>query len=194
MRLFDRPDLLAEFLHRHAGSRIADLGCGADKVKDAVGVDQSRSSRADVIHDLDVFPWPFADAEFGAVVARHVVEHLEDLTRFMAEARRILKPGGEAFVVTPHFSDATSYIDPTHKHHFAAGTFATYCREPTPWFDLRTLFVEIPGRWRNIGYEAHVNRKDGGDHPVPRAMRRWEEKHCFTRRGGQVFAVLRLRS
>ena len=39
--------------------KILDLGCGKRKQKDAIGVDMSEDSDADVIHDLNKFPYPF---------------------------------------------------------------------------------------------------------------------------------------
>lgn len=193
MGLFQRRDLEADFLARHAGARTLDVGCGTRKAPGAVGLDQISFPGVDVVHDLDVAPWPFPDASFDAVVARHVVEHLEDIPAAMAEIRRVLRPRGEALVATPHFSDANSYVDPTHKYHLAAESFVTFCREPTPWFDLVDIYVEISGRWRNLGYEARVNRPSGVPNALSREMLRWESKHCFTRRGGQLLAILRLR-
>ena len=38
---------------------ILDLGCGSKKRPGAIGVDINAASGADVIHDLDVLPYPF---------------------------------------------------------------------------------------------------------------------------------------
>jgi len=192
--LFFRPDVTRDFLAQHAGSRILDIGCGANKVRtDAVGVDRVPSPGVDIVHDLNAIPWPLSAARSGAIVARHVFEHLDDIPAVMGEIRRLLQPRGEVLIAAPHFSDASSYIDPTHKYHLAAETFVTFCREPMAWFDLGTVYVEIPGRWRNIGYEAYVNRPSERHNALSRQMQRWEAKHCFTRRGGQIFARLKLR-
>ena len=50
--------------------------------------------RADV-HDLE-----FADDAFDVVVANHMLYHLEDLDRGLAELRRVLRPGGTLLAAT----------------------------------------------------------------------------------------------
>ena len=44
--------------------KILDVGCGIHKYPGAIGVDRNPASRADVICDLDHFPYPFADSSF----------------------------------------------------------------------------------------------------------------------------------
>jgi 2-polyprenyl-3-methyl-5-hydroxy-6-metoxy-1,4-benzoquinol methylase len=45
---------------------------------------------------------PFADGSFDLVAASDVIEHVEDPDRFVAEAVRVLKPGGLLFLATPN--------------------------------------------------------------------------------------------
>jgi hypothetical protein len=40
------------------------MGCGNRKVAGAVGIDVSPDSQADIIHDLNSFPYPFPSIEF----------------------------------------------------------------------------------------------------------------------------------
>jgi SAM-dependent methyltransferase len=44
---------------------------------------------------------PYDDAYFDRVLAIHVLEHLPDLPRALAEVRRVLKPGGRFAIVIP---------------------------------------------------------------------------------------------
>ncbi len=46
---------------------------------------------------------PFPDNTFDAVVSRHVMEHTYDVQGAINEIKRILKPGGFAGAITPHF-------------------------------------------------------------------------------------------
>jgi hypothetical protein len=41
--------------------------------------------RADVLAELDSFPYPFRDSSFDALQAVHVIEHLSDVIRTMEE-------------------------------------------------------------------------------------------------------------
>lgn len=44
--------------------KILDLGCGTRKKKDAIGIDISEGSDSDVIHNLNIFTYPFDDNKF----------------------------------------------------------------------------------------------------------------------------------
>src|SRR5258707_15124109 len=59
-------------------SRVLDIGCGANKVPGAIGMDINPRTAADVIHDLDDLPYPFADDRFDEVIGRHVIENVRD--------------------------------------------------------------------------------------------------------------------
>jgi predicted SAM-dependent methyltransferase len=56
--------------------RILNIGCGTNKVAGAIGLDVNPRPAADVIHDLDDLPYPFADNSFDEVIGRHVIEHV----------------------------------------------------------------------------------------------------------------------
>jgi 2-polyprenyl-3-methyl-5-hydroxy-6-metoxy-1,4-benzoquinol methylase len=45
---------------------------------------------------------PFADGSFSIVAASDVIEHVEDPSRFVGEAARVLRPGGLLFLATPN--------------------------------------------------------------------------------------------
>lgn len=106
------------------GTRVLELGCGQIKrVPHAIAVDINPRSVADVFHDLNATPYPFADNEFDLVIAEHVLEHLDNLIAVVEELHRILKPGGILYVEVPHFSSWTFFTDPTHRHAFSTSSF-----------------------------------------------------------------------
>lgn len=114
--------------------KILDLGCGKQKRPGSIGVDYSDRHSADVIHNLNVFPYPFNDDEFDEIYLDNVLEHLDDPMRVMEEVHRICKPGGCVKVIVPYFRSVWAFIDPTHKHFFTVDSFA--------YFDPRHLICQ----------------------------------------------------
>ena len=106
--------------------KVLDLGCGNKKRPGAVGIDFNGRTQADVVHDLNAFPYPLADASFDEVYLDNCLEHLDDVIRVMEEVHRILRPGGLAKVIVPYFRSTWAFIDPTHRHFFSVDSFAYF--------------------------------------------------------------------
>lgn len=98
---------------------ILDIGCGAAKLPGAVGLDISSDTAADIVHDLDEFPYPIEDSSFDQLLLQDVIEHLSAPIRVLEELHRIARPGARIQLRTPHFSSALAYGDPTHRHYFS---------------------------------------------------------------------------
>jgi SAM-dependent methyltransferase len=112
------------------------LGCGNSRGKkiyleddtnawnDLTTVDIDPYCGADVIHDLNITPWPFEDNSFDEIHAYEVLEHLGrqgDFQSFFAqfsEIYRILKPGGLLIGTTPAFKSRWVWGDPGHTRYF----------------------------------------------------------------------------
>lgn len=103
--------------------KILDIGCGKNKIKGAIGIDISPNSDADIIHDLNKFPYPIADSAFDEIYCLDVLEHLEDVMAVMHEVNRIGKIGAKVFIRVPHFSSYHAFTDLTHKHFFSSQSF-----------------------------------------------------------------------
>lgn len=100
-----------------ARARILDVGCGTganlellSRFGEAEGIDISEDAlsfcRARGLRDVRrgaAESLPFADDTFDLVTALDVVEHLDDDTAGLSEARRVLKPGGRALLFVPAF-------------------------------------------------------------------------------------------
>ena len=126
--------------------RILDVGCGINKKQGAIGIDRNPASRADVICELDQFPYPFRDSAFDGLQAVHVIEHVSDVIRSMEEFHRLVRAGGEVFIVTPHYTDFSSFCDPTHRWHLNSFSLALFRRGSRR---LRLLFAsQISGDFR----------------------------------------------
>jgi SAM-dependent methyltransferase len=172
--------------------RTLDVGCGINKLKGSIGIDRNPASRADVLCDLDRFPYPFRDSSFDALQAVHVIEHVSDVIRTMEEFHRLVRDGGEVYIVTPHYTDFSSFCDPTHRWHlnsfslryFGAdhGGFGYYSRAT---FEEISVRVKLLALWRWLGFELLVNS-------FPRYRRFWEHYLCYVVRGKVIEWRLRV--
>lgn len=106
--------------------KILDLGCGTRKREGALGVDINPGGAADVIHDLNSFPYPFEDSSFDEIYIDNVLEHLSDVVRTLEELHRISKAGGLVVVYVPYFRAKWACIDPTHRHFFTTESFSYF--------------------------------------------------------------------
>lgn len=103
--------------------KCLNLGSGAFPKPGFINVDYYADTPPDVVHNLDEFPYPFADDEFDLVEADHCLEHLREPFRVMQEIHRITKPGGIVRIRVPHFSRGFTHTD--HKRGFDV-TFPYY--------------------------------------------------------------------
>ena len=92
-----------------------DIGCGKTKMDGWEGIDAIDFGQKHV-HDVRN-GLPFADASLDEVRSSHFVEHLTGSERvaFFNELYRVMKPGATAQIVTPNWSHACAYGDPTHQ-------------------------------------------------------------------------------
>ena len=144
--------------------RVLDVGCGWNKTPGAIGIDSNPRTHADVIHDLGVLPYPFANDEFDEVVCSHVAEHVPDVMAFVTELFRITKPGGLIKITTPHYSNPDWPTDPTHRNHFNSYSFNCFIeeRQVFPFYTEVKLkpiraYVSLANLWRAVGLEFLVN-------------------------------------
>jgi SAM-dependent methyltransferase len=105
------------------GKNILDVGCGKRKRSNATGIDINPRSDADILHDLNQYPYPFTDNRFDEVYADNILEHLEDVMKVMIELHRITKPDGFIEITVPFYPHRNAYTDPTHKHFFGVHSF-----------------------------------------------------------------------
>ncbi len=112
-----------------------NLGAGRDIRVGWVNHDISQIFGIDVVHDLNIRPWPWGDLSVGEVIMKDVLEHLDDFLQPMEELWRILIPGGKVTIRVPFMDSWSFFADPTHKRSFCEATFgfldpsSPYCRE-----------------------------------------------------------------
>jgi ubiquinone/menaquinone biosynthesis C-methylase UbiE len=103
--------------------KVLDLGCGKRKRPNAVGIDVNSRSDADILHDLNQYPYPFSDSHFDEIYADNVLEHLDDVLKVMIELHRITKAQGTVEITVPFYPHRNANTDPTHRHWFGVHSF-----------------------------------------------------------------------
>jgi len=79
---------------------IINLGSGPKRLRpDIINLDFLPLPNVDIIADINHLP--FASATVDAIVAELVLEHVPDPQATLAEIKRVLKPGGLIYLVTP---------------------------------------------------------------------------------------------
>ncbi len=183
---------MSEATTRH----LLDVGCGRNKVAQAIGVDRVGIEGVDVVADLERFPYPFVTNAFDEIHARHVIEHVASVVDFLDELHRIARPGARLYITTPHYSYAHSWRDPTHRWHLSSYTFDYFdVGHPAGYYLGRARFhvvsveVKMLRMWRWLGVERLINAVTR--HRRWRFFRKvWEEYLAFLLRAREIRAVL----
>jgi len=114
-----------------------NLGSGGQPLAGYVNVDVNpQAPEVAVVHNLDIYPWPFPDNSASEIVMNQCLEHVIDHNIAMKEIYRLLKPGGVAKISVPHFTWQFAFHDPTHKHFYGYNTFFYYARN-CGYFDFK---------------------------------------------------------
>ena len=174
--------------HVSPGDRVLDLGCGdgaftamaAEAGARAIGVDVAEAAlrRARAGHPgLDFRlgpiegPLPLEDRSVDLVWASEVIEHVADTARWLAEVRRVLRPGGRLLVTTPHHGRLRrtalalvrfeQHFDPLSDHlrFFTPGTLGALLAD-AGFADVRLAATGGPPLWRRVLLASAVRPAD----------------------------------
>jgi len=175
-----------------SGRRVLDIGCGTNKTVGAIGMDINPRTAADVIHDLDDRPYPFADDYFDEIIGGHVIEHVRDPVSVMSELHRITRHGGAIKIVAPHWTNPDFATDLTHRNHLNSYSFCNLIegREVFTFytdarFRQRMVHVSILNLWKPFGLEFLINLDNR--YPRMRFLRKfWEQYLNAIVRGKEI--------
>lgn len=163
----------ARTIHRllspQTGERLLEVGCssgyrierysrtgaelyGVDADHDAIEAGKASHSPVELI-EADASSLPFPDSFFDKVLSVHLLEHLENPIKAVAEMARVLKPSSSAVIVVPceRIRGDTAFAGwlrfrNLHLHKF---TPSTITRLLSPYFRIEVALFHtlIPGRF-----------------------------------------------
>lgn len=114
-----------------------------------------RYAHAPGLVQLDLLALPYPEATFDAILANHVLEHVEDDRAAMSEILRVLRPGGLALLQVPiALGLKITREDPT------ARTPEARERVHGQRDHVRLYANDYPDRLRAVGFEVHAWRPE----------------------------------
>ena len=108
---------------------ILNLGCGNERIENALNVDIDNTTLADIYIDLDVFPWRWRNNSIEGIYMIHSLEHLAELDTALDECYRILKPKGFLCIHVPHSSCAGANGCLYHTRTFSYNSLKDYLED-----------------------------------------------------------------
>jgi len=99
--------------------------------------------------DLEKDKFPFAEDFFDVVLSFHVIEHLAMPDNYLNEIRRVLRPGGKIFLVTPDWRKQykTFWRDPTHLRPYDKESLGRLFNS----YEFRDIDIRSFGVFRGLG-------------------------------------------
>ena len=100
-----------------------DIGCGQKKKENFIGLDIINFKCVDIIHDIDITPFPVEENSVSEVNMDNVLEHVSNPVKTLEEVYRISINECIVHVFVPYFRSFYATIDPTHKNFFGVYYF-----------------------------------------------------------------------
>ena len=94
-----------------------DLGCGAAKHRECVGIDLLASVHPDIVHDLND-RLPLENDSVSFLLASRSLEYAKDIRSVMKEIYRVCKHKAVVCIVAPHAQAAIHIANPAARSHF----------------------------------------------------------------------------
>lgn len=131
---------------------MLELGCGPSKrIPGAIGLDLRDFDGVDIVADLNEGMEFLPDSSVDEIHSFSFLEHLNDLSSFMMEIYRVLKPGGLFAGRVPHYANPYYSSDPTHKSRFGLYTFCYFSKS-------HPYARRVPQFYNQVDFEINVQR------------------------------------
>ena len=119
-----------------------NLGSGDKRIPGFLNVDKFNTFEPDVLHDLEIFPYPFLENEIEEIKLIHVLEHIgqtpDIFINIMKELYRICCDQANIHISVPHPRHDDFLADPTHVR-------------PITTLGLSLFDLDLNKKWQKIG-------------------------------------------
>lgn len=174
------------FMREHKLKSLLDVGCGTGRMVkyfcdlgfNALGCDiydgalkaARKINKKNTIIKASATKLPFKNNSFDMITAISVIEHLKpkEAEKFLIETKRVLKPNGSIFLVTPNYATPIrllqgkkwfAYSDPTHINFYTPKSLSALLKSfgfintksrfkvkygPTFYSDFSPFFGKLP--------------------------------------------------
>lgn len=170
---------IATLMKDNSLKKVLDVGCGTGKLVkylnengfQAYGCDNvniavktaRKINKKNIIVKAPATKLPFKKNSFDILTAISMIEHLtkKEINAFILEAKRVLKPNGFIFIVTPNLASPWRFIhgkkwfgysDPTHITFFTPLSLAKLLKQNGFYYPKFWFKTNHPNYWKNFVY------------------------------------------
>ena len=110
-----------------------NLGCGSNILANYTNLDKFDYYKPNVVHDLEITPYPFEDNSVDEILMSHILEHIGQdpniFNNIIKELYRICKNKSIIDIRVPHPRHDDFLSDPTHVRPITIGALKLYDKE-----------------------------------------------------------------
>ncbi len=147
--------------------KVLIIGTGGKRPTDAFTLDINPLFEPDLIHDLNITPWPIPDNQFKQIICHHVLEHLNSISAVLEQLHRICRPDGEIYIEVPHFSSWIANF-PDHKLRFS-------------YFSIDEFLSEVYDKFAPLNHSSYKFKLLERKITFHRAFRRYFLDHLWNK-------------
>ena len=134
-----------------------NLGCGSVILKDFVNVDKFDFYKPNIVHDLEVFPYPFKNNSVDEIILSHVLEHIGQIpdvfNEIIKELYRICRNGSLINITVPHPRHDDFISDPTHVRPITLRSLSMYDQKLNKIWEEKNASNTPLGLIHNVNFQ-----------------------------------------
>tara|TARA_R100000656_G_C3905045_1_gene119617 strand:- start:49 stop:645 length:597 start_codon:yes stop_codon:yes gene_type:complete len=141
-----------------------NLGSGSKRIEGFINLDKFDTFNPDIVHDLEIFPYPFKDSSVDKIILSHVMEHIgqtpDIFNSIMRELYRICKNQAIMDIAVPHPRHDDFLADPTHVRPITVLGLSLYDKEKNRQWKKENQAYNLLGLIHNVNFKIIDVRYD----------------------------------